>query len=172
MKEIRLPKDKNIIRKLKAGDQVLFSGIFHTARDQAHQKIVKMIESKKKLPFDLKDKVIYYCGPTETPKGKVVGSCGPTTSSRMDSFLQPLLEKGLLAMVGKGRRSNKVKKLIKKYKSIYFLAPAGCGAMLAQSVLSKKIICFANLGPEAVAELKVEKFPLVVGIDSEGKSIY
>lgn len=172
MKKIKLPKNKDILRKLKAGDQVLFSGFFYTARDQAHQKIVKKIENKKKLPFDLKDKVIYYCGPSETPQGKVIGACGPTTSSRMDSFVQPLLERGLLAMVGKGRRSERVRRLIKKYKSIYFLAPAGCGAMLAKSVLSKKTICFANLGPEAVLKLKVEKFPLVVGIDSSGKSIY
>lgn len=161
-----------MIRKLKAGDHILFSGYFYTARDQAHKQIIKKIQDKKKLPIDLQGKIIYYCGPTETPHGKVIGACGPTTAMRMDSFVKPLLERGLLAMVGKGRRSEEVKKLIKKHKAVYFLAPSGCGALLSKFVVAKKTVCFAELGPEAVCLLEVEKFPLVVGIDSRGNSIY
>jgi fumarate hydratase subunit beta len=172
MKLINTPQNKNVIRKLKVGEQVLFSGVFYTARDQAHQKLVGAIQTKKKLPIDLEGKIIYYCGPTETPPGKVIGSCGPTTSSRMDLFVEPLLKRGLLAMVGKGRRSQEVKALIKKYKAIYFLAPSGCGAMLSKFVFAKKLICFADLGAEAIYRLEVKNFPLIVGIDSRGKSIY
>ncbi|MFO8052445.1 MAG: FumA C-terminus/TtdB family hydratase beta subunit [Candidatus Omnitrophota bacterium] len=172
MKIIKMPQDKNAIRKLRAGEQLLFSGIFYTARDQAHQKLVEAVQIKKKLPIDLEGKIIYYCGPTETPPGKVIGSCGPTTSNRMDSFVEPLLKKGLLAMVGKGRRSQEVKKLVKKYKVTYFLAPSGCGAMLSKFVLSKKLICFPELGAEAIYRLEVENFPLIVGIDSRGSNIY
>lgn len=172
MKIINMPQDKGAIRKLRAGEQVLFSGIFYTARDQAHQKLVEAIQAKKKLPIDLEDKIIYYCGPSETPPGRVIGSCGPTTSSRMDLFVEPLLKKGLLAMVGKGRRNQQVKLLIKKHKATYFLAPSGCGAMLSKFVLAKKLVCFAELGPEAIYRLEVKNFPLIVGIDSRGKSIY
>lgn len=172
MKKISESLDKKAIQKLKAGDQVLFSGIFYTARDQAHQKLVAAIQTKKKLPIDLEGKIIYYCGPTETPPGKVIGSCGPTTSSRMDLFVEPLLKRGLLAMVGKGRRSQKVKALIKKHKVTYFLAPSGCGAMLSKFIFAKKLICFAELGTEAIYRLEVKNFPLIVGIDSKGKSIY
>ncbi len=172
MKEIKLVKDKNMFRQLKAGDHILFSGCFYTARDQAHKQIIKKIQDKKKLPIDLKANIIYYCGPTETPHGKIIGACGPTTAARMDLFVQPLLERGLLAMVGKGRRSSAVKELIKKHKAVYFLAPSGCGALLSKFVVSKKTVCFADLGPEAICLLEVEKFPLVVGIDSRGKSIY
>jgi fumarate hydratase subunit beta len=172
MKTINTDEGIAAIRKLKAGEQVLFSGIFYTARDQAHQKLVEMIQLKKKLPINLEGKIIYYCGPTEASSDKVIGSCGPTTSSRMDLFVEPLLKKGLLAMVGKGRRSQQVKLLIKKYKKTYFLAPSGCGAMLSKFVLAKKLICFAELGTEAVYRLEVKNFPLIVGIDSRGKSIY
>ena len=160
------------IRKLKAGKEILFSGVIYTARDQAHKRLVELIRKKKKLPFDLKNQIIYYCGPTATPKGKVIGSCGPTTSSRMDEFVEPLLKKGLLAMIGKGRRSAKVRRLIKKYKGVYFVAPAGCGALLAKKVISKKLVCFKELGPEAIHKLEVKDFPLIVAIDSKARSIY
>ena len=170
--KIRTPLIKQVIGKLSAGEQVLLSGVIYTARDQAHKRLVELIKNKKKLPVELKNQIIYYCGPTVTPKGKVIGSCGPTTSSRMDEFTEPLLNKGLLATIGKGRRSKKIKEIIKKQKSIYFVAPAGCGAMLAKRVVSKKLVCFKELGPEAVYKLEVKNFPLIVGIDSKGKDIY
>ena len=90
----------------------------------------------------------------------------------MDNFVEPLLRKGLLGMIGKGRRGIKVKELIKKQKGIYFVAPSGCGALLAKKVYSKKLICFKYLGPEAVYKLEVKDFPLIVGIDNKGRDIY
>jgi len=162
----------NTIRMLKAGEEILFSGYVYTARDQAHKKIVDLIKKGKKLPLNLKGQIIYYCGPTETPKGKIIGSCGPTTSRRMDEFVDLFLKRGIVAMIGKGARSNKVRELIKKYKCVYFVAPAGCGALLAKRVLSKKLVCFKELGPEAVYELRVSAFPLIVAIDSKGRDLY
>jgi fumarate hydratase subunit beta len=158
--------------ELKAGKQILFSGIIYTARDQAHKKLIKLITQNKKLPFSLENQIIYYCGPTPAPKGRIIGSCGPTTSSRMDGFVEPLLKQGLLGMIGKGRRSEKVRDLIRKYKAVYFAAPAGCGALLAKKVLSKKIVCFKELGPEAILRLEVKDFPLIVAIDCYGRSVY
>jgi len=157
---------------LKVRDEVLFSGFIYTARDRAHKKLVDLINKNKKLPVDLKNKIIYYCGPTHTQKGKVIGSCGPTTSDRMDSFVEPLLKNGILAMIGKGRREKFVIDLIKRYKAIYFVAPSGCGALLSKKVISNRLICFKELGPEAIYELKVKNFPLIVGIDVFGNSIY
>ncbi len=156
------------IEDLKAGDEVLLSGMIYIARDQAHKR---MIHCKKK-PFDLKGQVIYYCGPTKTPKGKVIGACGPTTSSRMDAFTPALLRGGLKGTIGKGGRSKEVIAAIKKYKAVYFLAPAGCGALVSKYVRRAKVIAFKELGPEAVFKLEVEDFPLIVGIDSRGRSIY
>lgn len=172
MKKINGPLDKKNIQGLKAGELILFSGTFYTARDQAHKILVELMGKGKKLPLDLKNQIIYYCGPAKTPPGKVIGSCGPTTSARMDLFTKPLLEKGISAMVGKGRRTESIIRLIKKHKAIYFLAPAGCGALLSKFILAKKLICFRHLGPEAIYSLKVKEFPLIVGIDWQGRSIY
>ena len=172
IRRLKTPLQKADLAQLQAGDQILFSGLIYTARDQAHKRLAKLIKNKKKLPLSLRNQVIYYCGPTATPKGKVIGSCGPTTSSRMDEFTGALLGFGLLAMIGKGRRSKEVKDLIKKHKAIYFLAPSGCGALLAKRVISKRIVCFKELGPEAIYRLEVKDFPLIVGIDAEGRDIY
>ncbi len=165
-------RPEDAFKHLQAGQILIFSGVFYTARDQAHRRLVELIRSGKKLPFDLKKVIIYYCGPVQSPPGRISGACGPTTSARMDSFLEPLLKCGVAATVGKGRRSRKARKLIKKYRRVYFVAPAGCGALLAEKVTSKARVCFPELGPEAVYRLRVEKFPLLVAIDSQGKSIY
>lgn len=170
--KIKTPLKKSDIRKLRSGDEVIFSGIIYTARDQAHKKLLALIKNNKKLPFDLKDQAIYYCGPTATPKGKIIGSCGPTTSSRMDEFIEPFLVKGLLIMIGKGRRSKNVRASIKKHAALYLIAPAGCGALLARKVFSNKLIAFPEFGPEAIRRLEVKDFPLIVAIDAFGDSIY
>ncbi len=172
MQTIKVPISKKQGNALNAGDSILLTGVIYTSRDQAHKRLVSLIKKGKNLPFNLKGQVIYYCGPTSTPKGKVIGSCGPTTSSRMDDFVEPLLKKGLVAMIGKGRRSSKVRNLIKKHKGVYFIAPSGCGVLLAKKVIANDTICFSELGPESICELYVENFPLIVGIDSKGNSIY
>jgi len=164
--------EENGMAALRAGEEILFSGCVYTARDQAHKKIIALIKKGKKLPIDLKNQIIYYCGPTNTPLGKIIGSCGPTTSRRMDEFIEPILKNGIAAMIGKGKRSKAARELIKKYKCTYFVAPAGCGALLAKKVLSKKLVCFKELGPEAVYKLKVSAFPLIVAIDSRGNDLY
>jgi fumarate hydratase subunit beta len=172
MIKIRAPLKEEDIKLLKAGDEVLLSGIMYTARDQAHKRLIEAVKKGKRLPFDLRGQVIYYCGPTGTPKGKVIGSCGPTTSSRMDAFTPILLKKGLRGMIGKGRRSKETIAAIKKYKSVYFLAPAGCGALLAKLVKESCLVAYRDLGPEQILKLEVKDFPLVVGIDSRGNNIY
>lgn len=156
------------LSRLRAGQEVLFSGSVYTLRDQAHKRLLDEIR-KKKTPFDLRGQVIYYCGPTKTPAGKIIGSCGPTTSRRMDPFSPALLKRGIKAMIGKGGRSQEVIDAIRKHKAIYFLAPAGCGALLATKVKKTTPIAYADLGPEAVYKYEVDDFPLIVGIDSKGQ---
>jgi len=163
--------DKNI-RSLKSGDEVLLSGTIYTGRDQAHKRLTEAIKSDRKLPIELKGAVIYYCGPTQTPKGQIIGSCGPTTSSRMDAFVPLLLSKGLKIMIGKGDRSKEVKEAIKKHKGIYFVTYAGCGALLSRFIKKAKIAAYSELGPEAILKLEVKDFPLIVAIDANGRSIY
>jgi fumarate hydratase subunit beta len=169
MIKISTPIDKEKLKNLKCGQEVLLTGTIYTIRDQAHKRLVQEIAKRKNL---IKNQIIYYCGPTQTPKGKVIGSAGPTTSSRMDEFTPKLLAAGLIAMIGKGARSEKVRQAIKKHKAIYFLAPAGCGALLSQKIKSKKLVAYKDLGPEAIYELKIKDFPLIVGIDPRGVNIY
>lgn len=172
MKKINSPLDAGQIKTLKAGDEVRLSGVIYTARDQAHKRLIDELERKAKLPLDLKGAIIYYCGPAKTPKGKTIGACGPTTSSRMDKFTPLLLSKGIKGMIGKGQRSKEVIADIKKHKSVYFLTYAGCGALLTQYVKKVKAAAYKDLGPEAIYKLNVEDFPLIVGVDSSGRSIY
>lgn len=169
---IKTPLTKDVIGGLKAGDEVLLSGVIFTARDAAHKRLYDILKKGKRIPINLKDAVIYYCGPTPPMARRVIGSCGPTTSSRMDAFTPDLLGQGLGGMIGKGDRSAEVVKAIKKYRSVYFLAPGGLGALLSTKVRSSKPILFKDLGPEAVYRLEVKDFPLIVGIDSKGKNVY
>ena len=148
------------------------SGTIYTARDEAHKKLEFLIKRKKALPFNLKDAVIYYSGPTPKRQDGLFGSCGPTTSSRMDKFTPALLKKGLGSMIGKGKRTGPVRKAIRKHKAVYFLAVGGTGAYLAKRIKSSTLLAFGALGPEAIYKLEVEDFPLVVGIDSRGRSVY
>ena len=166
MIKISTPLDNAAISKLKAGDQVLISGKIYTARDAAHMKF------GNKPPFDLKGQIIYYASPTPTKPGKIIGSIGPTTSSRMDAFAPDLFKLGLKGTIGKGRRSIEVIAAMKKNKAVYFVVPGGVAALLSKHVIASKIIAYPELGPEAVLELTVEDFPVIVAIDAKGKSLW
>jgi fumarate hydratase subunit beta len=172
MKKINTPLLKKEIEKLKIGEKVLLSGVIYTARDQAHKRLAEAIKEGKPLPFGLRGQVIYYCGPTPAPLGKIIGSCGPTTSSRMDAFTPALLKAGLVGMIGKGRRSQAVVEAIKKYRAVYLLAYAGCGALISGHVEKMELIAYKEFGPEAIYRLEVRDLPLIVGIDARGNDIY
>ena len=172
MKRLNLPLTDKDMRSLKVGQSLLLSGKVYTARDAVHKILADLLKSKRKLPIPLKGITIYYAGPTPAPPEKIIGSCGPTTSARMDAFTPMLLKAGVKAMIGKGRRNKKVKETIKRYKAVYFLAPAGCGALLSKRIIKKKLIAYKRLGPEAIYELEVKNFPVIVGIDSKGKDVF
>jgi fumarate hydratase subunit beta len=170
--KLTTPLSDEDVTKLKAGDIVYLSGTIYTARDAAHKRIVDLIEKGEPLPFDLKGAVIYFVGPTPPKPGEVIGSAGPTTSYRMDSYSPILIEHGLKGMIGKGRRNEAVKEACKKYKAVYFGAVGGAGALLAQRIKAAKVIAWPELGPEAVRELVVEDFPVVVVNDTYGADLY
>lgn len=171
-KRIVTPLTKEAIKPLKAGDEVLLSGVIFTARDAAHKRFFDMARSGKRIPLDLEGAVIYYAGPTPPRPPRAIGSCGPTTSSRMDAFTPELINLGLSGMIGKGDRSEEVRKAIKRSGCVYFLATGGIGALLSTKVRSSRVVLFNELGPEAVYRLEVVDFPLIVGIDSKGYSVY
>lgn len=162
---------KEAAKTLNAGDSVLLSGTVYTARDAAHKKICALIDNGEKIPFELDGAVIYYAGPTPAPEGRPIGSCGPTTSSRMDGFAPKLIDLGVAATIGKGNRSNEVVEAMKRNGAIYLCAIGGAGAIAAKAIKEVEIIAFPELGCEAVRRMRIEDFPLIVGIDSKGGTI-
>ena len=157
---------------LHAGDRVILSGTVYTSRDAAHKRLKALIEADDELPFELDGSCIYYAGPTPAPEGMPIGSCGPTTSSRMDPFAPLLLDNGLAAMIGKGERNDAVCQAICRNKAVYLCAIGGAGALAAKCVEECEEIAFFDLGCESVKRITIKDFPLVVGIDCHGGSMF
>lgn len=158
---------------LCAGDEVLISGIIYTARDAAHKRLIDLLHADKLLPVDLREQIIYYAGPTPVNPETGICSAGPTTSSRMDVYTPELLAKtGLAAMIGKGNRSAPVVDAIKKNKSVYFAAGGGLGALIGKCIVKSELVCWDDLGPEAIYRFTVKDLPVIVAIDSKGNNVY
>ncbi len=162
MKVIDTPISKEVIKTLKQGDTVLLSGKIYTARDAAHKKIKEHFLATGEML--LKGETIYYAGPCPKKPNEVIGSVGPTTSYRMDAFSELFLSKGCIVTIGKGKRSDEVINLIKKYGGVHFEAIGGAGAYYKNCVKKAEVIYFEELGAEAVFCLTVENFPVIVGI--------
>ena len=172
MKKIKTPLTNNVIRSLKAGDEVVISGIIYTARDAAHKRLCGLIEQGRKLPMPIEGQIFYFVGPTPARPGKVIGSAGPTTSARMDKFSPKLLAAGLKGMIGKGYRGDEVRKALKKYCGVHFAALGGAGALLSQYIISSQVVAYEDLGTEAIRKLEVKDFPAIVAYDSFGNSVF
>ena len=170
--KINLPLKNEDIEMLKAGDSVFLSGKILTGRDAAHKRLFDLIEKGKHLPLDINGQVIYYVGPAPAKPGHTVGPAGPTSSYRMDKYTPVLLDRGIKAMIGKGTRSKEVVESMKKNKAVYFAAIGGAAALIAKSIVEEKIICYEDLGTEAIREYAVKDFPCIVAIDANGNNIY
>ena len=171
-KHITLPITDEVIRGLKAGDSVLLTGTILTGRDAAHKRLFELIEAGKELPVDLKGELIYYVGPAPAKPGCAVGPAGPTSSYRMDKYTPALLDLGLKGMIGKGARSREVIDAMVRNGCVYFAAIGGAAALIAKSIKKEEILCYEDLGTEAVRRYTVEDFPCIVAIDCEGNNVY
>jgi fumarate hydratase subunit beta len=160
------------LEKLKIGDQVYITGKIYTGRDAAHKRLVELLEKGEELPFDTEGQIIYYVGPAPAPPGKPIGSAGPTTSYRMDPYAPALLDVGMKAMIGKGPRNQEVIDSMIKNKAVYLAAVGGAAVVVAKSIKESKVIAYEDLGPEAIREMRVEKFPCIVANDMYGNDIY
>lgn len=162
----------NEIENLKIGDSVYISGTIYVARDAAHKRMQEILDQGKELPFELKNNIIYYMGPSPAREGRPIGSAGPTTSGRMDRYAPTLLDLGLKGMIGKGKRSKEVKEAVTRNKAIYFAAIGGAGALLSKAIIKSEVIAFEDLGAEAILKLEVKDFPVIVVMDSMGDDLY
>lgn len=166
------PLTRNDLAPLRAGDTVLLSGVVYTARDAAHQRLIQLLDRGEEPPFPLSGSAVYYVGPTPERPGEIIGSAGPTTSGRMDVYSPRLLDLGQTVMIGKGARNQAVKDAVVRNGAVYLAALGGAGALMAQSVKALEIVCWEDLGCEAVRRLVVEDFPLTVILDPQGGDLY
>ena len=169
---IQVPISKEDAKSLKAGDYVYLTGTIYSARDAAHKRMQETMDAGEVLPLEIKDTVIYYMGPSPAREGRPIGSAGPTTASRMDKYTPRLLDMGMGAMIGKGKRSQAVIDGIVRNGSVYFAAVGGAGAILSKCIKESEVVAYDDLGTEAIRKLTVENFPVIVVIDSEGNNLY
>lgn len=171
-KNITTPITEEKTADLKSGDYVYISGTIYVARDAAHKRMIEALDRGEELPIDIKDATIYYMGPSPARVGRPIGSAGPTTASRMDKYAPTLLDLGEKAMIGKGKRTPEVIDAIKRNKAVYFAAIGGAGALLSKCITKSEIVCYEDLGAEAIRKIEVQDFPAIVVIDREGNNLY
>lgn len=171
-KHITTPITAQVTRDLKVGDYVYITGTVYVARDAAHKRMIEALGRQEELPIDIKDAAIYYMGPSPAREGRPIGSAGPTTASRMDKYAPVLLDLGEKAMIGKGKRTREVIDAIIRNQAVYFAAVGGAGALLSKCITKSEIVCYEDLGAEAIRKIEVENFPVIVVIDSEGNNLY
>lgn len=171
-RHIQAPIRKEEATTLHAGDYVYITGTIYTARDAAHKRMDETLDQGEKLPVNIENEIIYYMGPSPAREGRPIGSAGPTTASRMDKYAPRLLDMGLGAMIGKGKRSQAVLDAIVRNKSVYFAAVGGAGALLSKCIKESEVIAYDDLGTEAIRRLRVEDFPVIVVVDCEGNNLY
>ena len=169
---ISLPCTKEDIKQLKCGDTVSLTGTCFVARDAAHKRLKETLDRGEPLPIELKDAAVYYMGPSPAREGHAIGSARPTTATRMDAYTPELLDLGLRVMIGKGKRSKEVKEAMKRNGAVYFAAVGGAGALLSKCIKHSEIVCYEDLGAEALRRIEIENFPAIVVIDAEGNDLY
>jgi fumarate hydratase subunit beta len=169
---LQTPLKEEDIARLTVGDPVFLNGVVYTARDAAHARMIESLDKGGELPFELKGQIIYYVGPSPEPPGRVIGSAGPTTASRMDPYTPALLKQGLKGMVGKGQRSREVVKHLVENKAVYFVAVGGAAALLSEQIKESRVVAYDDLGTEAVRQLVLEDFPVIVANDIHGNDLF
>ena len=160
------------VKSWKAGDRLLLNGKMLTGRDAAHKRIQDMLAKGEELPVDFRGRVIYYVGPVDPVGNEVVGPAGPTTATRMDTFMDMMLEQGLLACVGKAERGPAATESIAQHQSAYLMAVGGAAYLVARAIKASKVVGFEDLGMEAIYEFTVEDMPVTVAVDGEGQNVH
>ena len=171
-RKITLPLTEELAKTLHSGDRVLVTGTIYTSRDAGHKRMCEALAKGEKIPFDPKDATIYYMGPSPAREGRPIGSAGPTTASRMDKYAPRLLDLGQKAMIGKGKRTKEVLDAVIRNHAVYFAAVGGAGALLSKCITESEVICYDDLGAEAIRKIIVENFPVIVVADCHGNNLY
>ncbi len=169
---LSLPLSRETLSSLRAGDEVLLTGCVYTMRDAGHARALAALDETGALPHGLDGQTLFYAGPTPAAAGRPLGSVGPTTASRMDFATPALMNAGIVACIGKGKRSFEVVEACKRTGSVYFATVGGIAALLATHVVSSETVAWEDLGTEALRKLELRDFPCFVAIDTDGSDLY
>lgn len=165
--------DQATLDSFEPGETLLLSGTLLTGRDAAHKRMVDTLAAGGALPVDLRGRAIYYVGPVDPAPGEIIGPAGPTTSTRMDRFAEPILAgTGLKVMIGKAERGPQALEAIARHRAVYLIAVGGAAYLVSKAVRSARVVAYADLGMEAIYEMRVEDMPVVVAVDCSGRSIH
>lgn len=172
---LKYPYDPAEIKKLRVGDMVLISGKLFTGRDAIH----KYLHEGNPSPVSLKNQIIYHCGPVVLEDKKTgaykITAAGPTTSMREEPYQWEIMrDHGNIGVIGKGGMGAKTVEGCKKYGCVYLHAIGGAAQVLAEKITSVDNVYLKEKfgSPEAIWEITVDEFPVVVTIDSQGDSLH
>lgn len=173
MIKLEAPFTEDKIRKLRVGDMVEISGVVFTGRDAVH----KWLHDGNEPPVSFRDGIIYHCGPVVLKKGGkwTVTAAGPTTSTREEPYQAGIIERfGVRAVIGKGGMGEKTRLACQKFGCVYLHAVGGAAQVLAESIQEvENVYGLEQFGsPEAIWQLRVKEFPVVVTIDAHGNSLH
>ncbi len=171
LKEVKLPLSNKEAALLRTGEVVSLFGTAYLARDAAHKRLVECLEQNIEPPFELRGACIFYAGPCPAAPGELIGPCGPTSSSRMDKYTLPLLDCGLSAMIGKGKRSHAVVEAMLG-RAVYFAVTGGTALLISKHIVEVKEVAYPELGTEAVLAVKFNGLTAVVAVDAHGNDIF
>lgn len=169
---LQLPLSKADLADLRIGQEVRLSGAVYTMRDAGHARALEALEHTGALPFGLAGQTLFYAGPTPAAAGRPLGSVGPTTASRMDFATPALMDAGIVACIGKGKRSQQVIEACVRNGAVYFAAVGGIAALLAKHVVASETVAWDDLGTEALRRLELDDFPVFVAVDPQGGDLY
>ncbi|WP_206811716.1 fumarate hydratase C-terminal domain-containing protein [Paradesulfitobacterium ferrireducens] len=170
--KILAPVNRDQIRFLKAGDNVLISGSVYTGMHTVQQKLVETLTRGEQVNVDLRNHLFYFVGPTPAKPGRVIGSAGPEASGWIDKYSPQLLAQGLSGIIGTWVYTPVVIDAVREHGAVYFGAIGGVGALYSKRIVSTEVVAYPELGPEAIYRIELESFPAVVIIDSQGNNLY
>ena len=172
-KRLGLPISEAVARSLQADDFVLLTGRVLTARDAVHSYLA----AGGAPPCDLCGSVLYHCGPIAVAEGASwrITAAGPTTSMREEPYMAELIARyRLRGIIGKGGMGQRTLAACRDVGCVYFHAVGGAAQTLASRIEQVKGVYFLERfgAPEAVWELTVKDFPVMVTMDSQGASLH
>ena len=173
---LRAPLDEATVRDLRLGQEVRVSGTVHIGRDEVHIRALEMHRRGEKVPFDLRDGVLFHCGPIAQKDGEWrIIAAGPTTSARMNSLEPDFIRAfGVRAIIGKGGMSRLTLEAMRERGCVYLAMTGGAAVLAAQGIRRVKRVEWLDLGmPEALWVVEAEELgPMIVAMDAHGNSLY